>query len=207
MLPLTEYKLFAKRDGVNLDTTFRCPLMCPNCQRQEYTHFNRKVPGQDISIHNFKKVINFFKHINFEGQLSDPVHHPKFIEMLKMCKANGNSVSVQHSSAGKPIKWYREAFKAYRKVHWRFSMDGLPESSPTYRINQDGKKLFEIMKIAIDMLETKPSWQYIVFKYNENEIDEAIKLANKIGINFYLVKSSRWKGENDPFKPSEKWTH
>ena len=207
MLSLTEYKLFAKRDGVNLDTTFRCPLMCPNCQRQEYTHFNRKVPGQDISIHNFKKVINFFEHINFEGQLSDPVHHPKFIEMLKMCKANKNIVSIQHSSAGKPIKWYREAFEAHKQAHWRFSMDGLPESSPTYRINQDSKKLFEIMKIAIDVLETKPSWQYIVFKYNENEIDEAIKLANKIGINFYLVKSSRWKGENDPFKPSEKWTH
>jgi len=197
---------FTNRPGVNFDCTFRCPLMCPKCQRQRfYTHLNKKVPGDDVSIQNFKKIINFFKNVHFEGQYSDSVHHPKFIEMLKMCKVNNNEVRVQHSSAAKPIKWYKEAFEANKKVEWRFSMDGLPESSHQYRINQNGKKLFEIMKMAVNILEKKPFWQFIVFKYNENEINEAIELADKIGINFYTLQSSKWDGEDDPYRPSDKW--
>ena len=33
-----------------------------------------------------------------------------------------------------------------------------------------------------------------------------MKLADEIGIGFYILKSSRWiGGPNDPYKPSKKW--
>ena len=35
-------------------------------------------------------------------------------------------------------------------------------------------------------------WKYIVFKYNQNNIDEAKSLAEHNGIKFKLVKSSRY---------------
>ena len=194
------------RRGVNLDGTFRCPLMCPNCARQFlFTDHGKKVPGKDITREDFKKVLNYFKEINFEGQLSDPVHHPNFIEMIELCLKNDVGVHVQHASAAKPFDWYIKAFKANPKAMWRFSIDGLPETSKEYRIYQNGPKLFKIMKESVKHLENKPTWQYIVFNYNENDIDEAMKLANEIGDNFYLLQSSRWMGPNDPYMPSAKW--
>ena len=46
-------------------------------------------------------------------------------------------------------------------------------------------------------------WQYIVFSYNENDIDEARKMAEDNGIDFLLLESSRWYTEDDPLKPTK----
>jgi MoaA/NifB/PqqE/SkfB family radical SAM enzyme len=201
------YKKFIKRDAINLDTTHRCSLLCPNCARQwDYVNEGKKVPGVDVPIDSFNKLIKYFNHINFEGQYSDPVHHPKFLEILKMCYDKEISVAVQHASAAKSEKWYIEAFKTNPRALWRFSIDGLPKDSHKYRINQDGEKLFRVMKEATKILYKKPMWQYIVFNYNENDIDTCKQMARDIGVDFYVMKSGRWQNdENDPLLPSKKW--
>lgn len=197
---------FFKRGGVNLDVSNLCALECPRCQRQ--TDFRNKglpVPGQNISTKNFKKILDFFEHIDFEGQYSDPVHHPNFIDFLSMCYEHGVRAEIHNASSTKPKKWYYKAFDANPDAHWVFAIDGLPETSHKYRINQDGVKLFELMCDAQKILDKKPTWQYIVFSYNENEIDQAINLAAEADVNFYLLQSARWISNNDPLMPGNKF--
>ena len=43
-------------------------------------------------------------------------------------------------------------------------------------------------------------WQYLIFRYNENNIEEAKKMALDNGIIFELNRSSRCY-EDDPYKP------
>lgn len=201
MLDYDYNKMFARKN-INLDITHRCPLECINCQRySSFTSKGLKVPGRDLPIEDFAKIIKHFNHINFCGQVSDPVHHPKFIEFLKMCYENGNSVNVHHASAGKPKQWYPKAFQANPRARWTFGIDGLPEESNMYRTNQDGEKLFEVMKVAKKILKQRPIWQYIVFSYNENHIEEAMQMAAEIDVRFMTLISSRWRGPNDPLKP------
>lgn len=203
-----------RRQGVNLDITHRCPLECPRCQRfSSFTSQGLKVPGGDMPFEEFKKVTERFKHINFCGQVSDPVHHPNFIEFLEHTysfhiknqtdpKVTPRSVSVHHASGGKPIKWYPKAFAANPMAKWWFGIDGLPEDSPKYRINQDGHKMMEIMKIARDYLNDPPIWQMIVFNFNENDIDTCRDMAADLGVDFAVISSSRWLSNGDPLKPS-----
>ena len=61
------------------------------------------------------------------------------------------------------------------------------------------------MKESTKILYKKPMWQYIVFNYNENDIETCKQMARDIGVDFYVMKSGRWKSKNDPFMPSEKW--
>lgn len=195
---------FLKRNNVNLDITHRCPLACERCQRfTSFTSQGKKVPGEDISIENFQKVIQHFTHINFCGQVSDPVHHPKFIEILSIIHnyPKPKSCSVHHASAAKPMKWYPKAFDANPRARWWFGIDGLPKDSHKYRTNQDGEKLFEVLKLARKHLKQKPIWQYIVFSFNEDNIEECHKMAMDIDVDFMIVNSSRWHGPNDPLKP------
>ena len=200
------YEKFCKRISVNLDGNHRCSLLCPNCPRQtKYTNFGKKVEGTDISEEDFDKCIKFFGHINFEGQYSDPVHHPKFLEMLKKCYDNKVNATIQHASAAKPFDWYMKAFKVNPNAKWRFSIDGLPKDSHKYRINQDGEKLFRIMKKCASIMKSKPLWQYIVFNYNENDIETCKQMARDINVDFYVMKSSRWNGKDDPLMPSKEW--
>jgi len=213
MVDSEKYRILGRK-AINVDITHRCPLECPRCQRQmSFTHKGIKVPGGDITMEDFRKVLTIFDHINFCGQVSDPIHHPKFIQILKMIYDEGErcmlaglpgkSTSVHHATGYKKMDWYIKAFQANPKARWWFGIDGTPDVSHQYRINQDGQKLFEIMCEAVNHLEQKPVWQYIVFNYNEDPemIERAKQMADDAGVQFMLVYSSRWLGENDPYRP------
>ena len=73
-----------------------------------------------------------------------------------------------------------------------------------YRINQDGKKLFNIMLESKKILKNPPIWQMLTFSYNENNIDKCIKMVEENDVPIMITQSSRWFGDDDPFKPKNK---
>ena len=98
------------------------------------------------------------------------------------------------------MSWYNKAFKTNKDTRWIFGLDGLPEESCMYRVNQDGEKLFLVMQMGV-ALGLQIDWQYIVFSYNEDHVEEAYNMAKDNGIQFIVNYSGRWTGEKDPYKP------
>ena len=184
------------RKSINLDITHRCTLECPKCLRRSVPTNNLS----DLSLDSFKKIISHFDQIEFCGQISDPIFHPQFIEFLELTK--DKRVFVHTAASHKPMDWYRDAFLANKNAIWEFGIDGLPQDSHKYRINQNGEYLFNVMKTGVE-LGNDIRWQYIIFKYNENDIPEAIDLAQRHKIPIHINKSSRWSGPDDQYKPSE----
>ena len=145
------------KKGINIDISNRCPLECMRCQRQtNFTLEGRKVYGRDATMDEIRKLSDYFSSFNFCGQLSDPVHHPKFVEILEYLYKKEIQVTVHNASSQKPKDWYIKAFKAHPKAKWIFAIDGLPEESNMYRINQDGQKLYEVMLEAKKHLQQTP---------------------------------------------------
>jgi len=197
---------FLNRPGkkLNLDITHRCPLQCHLCGRQRsFRYQGLKVPGYDISIADFNKISNFFPEIAFCGQYSDPIHHPNFIKMLEICYKKSINAEVHVASSYKSEKWFCKAFEACPDAEWVFGIDGLPEDSHRYRINQDGVKLYEIMKLSKRYLKTTPKWQYIVFSYNQDNIDQALAMAKQEEFEFHIINSARFE-DDDAFRPTLK---
>ena len=193
------------KKGINIDISNRCPLECMRCQRQtNFTLEGRKVYGRDATMDEIRKLSDYFSSFNFCGQLSDPVHHPKFIEILDYLYKKDIQVTVHNASSQKPMKWYIKAFQAHPKAKWIFAIDGLPEESNMYRINQDAEKLYKVMLEAKKHLQQTPSWQFIVFSYNEHNLEKAKQMAIDKGLMFIVLHSSRWMGEDDPLRPKEK---
>lgn len=161
-----------------------------------------KVPGHDMTVSEFEKIIKKFDTVRFCGNISDPVFNPNFITFLEMCYEKNIKCKIHHAATGKSLQWYEKAFKANPNAIWIFGIDGLPKDSSIYRKNQDGEKLFDIMLLCNDMgLHT--AWLYIIFRYNENTMDEARQLARKHNIELHFVKSSRYE-ENDDLMPKNK---
>ena len=195
---------FLNRRAINIDIGFRCSLECPKCQRQsQHRNLNKKVPGYDLTLDEIYKLSDFYKEFVFCGQLSDPIHHPHFAEILRTLGNKGVNCRVHNASSHKPEKDFIECFKANTNAGWIFGIDGLPSESHKYRINQDGEKLFRMMLEAKKILKKTPIWQYIIFKFNEHNIEKAKAIANKHDLTFMLVQSSRWKGDEDYLKPKE----
>ena len=101
------------------------------------------IPGGDLTPERFEKLIHYFKGFSFCGQISDPIFNPHLAELLKMCKDNHKSISVHTAASHRKKEWWNEVFDANTNARWMFGIDGLPEESHKYRINQDGEKLFK----------------------------------------------------------------
>ena len=198
---MNNVEFFKRSNGFNIDITFRCPLECPRCQRQKFKDVGKKVWGYDISLDEIRKLANYFKSFSFCGQLSDPIHHPQFIEILKLLYEKNIHVNIHNASSFKSMSWYVKAFQAHPNAKWIFGIDGLPEESCLYRKNQDGEKLFKVMVESKKYLNKPPCWQFIIFSYNEHNIEKARTMALKHQVQFMLVQSSRWLDENDPLIP------
>ncbi len=199
--PLIFQKLFNLMKSINLCISHKCTLECSKCLRKTYRTNNLKVPGYDLSLHEYKKIINYFDFINFCGNASDPVMNPNLINFLKLNYEKNIFCEVHNAATGKKISWYEKAFNANKNATWIFGLDGYPEDSHKYRINQDGEALFEAMKLCASMgLES--TWRYIVFKYNENDMEDCKNIAKHYNIKFELVKSSRFI-KNDSYKPTK----
>ena len=200
-----DIQYFMSRRSLNIDISFRCPLECPRCQRQrQWRNNDLKVPGRDLTLDEIDKISDFYNDFQFCGQLSDPVHHPKFPQILEMLRKKNVRCEVHNAASAKSKAYFIKCFKANPHAQWIFGIDGLPKESHMYRINQDGQKLFDIMVESKKYLIHKPTWQYIIFSYNENHILEAKMKAKSVGVNFMTTQSSRWDGDNDPYRPKNK---
>ena len=161
-----------------------------------------KVPGQDMTVSQFKKIIKFVNKISFCGQISDPIFNPNFLEILKLTYDNNITVDVKTAASHKSKDWYIKAFKQNPNAQWTFGIDGLPKDSHKHRVNQNGEYLFDIMLLSKKYIK-KTTWQCIVFSYNENDIKQIKQMAKENDLNLMFFYSSRFY-EEDPLKPKNK---
>jgi len=188
--------------SINMDISNRCTLACPSCQREQHLRVYGKVLGEALSIADFEKYLKHFNRFTFSGQVSDPVMHPHFKEILRKVIEYKAHATVHNAATHRPMKWYKDIFEqcSHKNIIWYFACDGLPKDSSKYRRRQDGEKMFEIMKLARQYMPNIV-WKYIVFKYNQNDIETCKSMALDLGISFNLVYSNRWPWLPEELKP------
>ena len=188
---------------INFEPGITCRLKCPGCYMRADGMSKAKNPidyksqawdrRYNIPFEKYKVLFDVFDQFEFCGNLSDPIYHPDFIETLKHLKGKNLEIIFRTNGSGKSAEWWTEVFElcSWEKWRWVFALDGLPKDSHKYRINQDGEQVFEIMKLGREMgIDIK--WQWIVFNYNQNDIDIGMLMADRYGIKFDYYHSTRW---------------
>ena len=181
----------------NMDLSHRCILRCPQCLRQKVEGLPRIKRSFDIGKPEFRKILNYYENqITFCGQISDPIYHPDFLAFLEMMNGLGKGVRVatngtNDKSGNMDDKWWDKAYSyGLGENCWVFGVDGLDEKSELYRIGSNFKQVWETMKIGVQAGHPIV-WQYIIFGYNEHEIERAKEIAHKEGITLLLIKTNR----------------
>ena len=104
----------------------------------------------NIPFEKYKIIFDAFYDFEFCGNLSDPIYHPDFIKTLKHLKGREIKIKFRTNGSGKSTEWWEEVFELCKGETWgwTFGLDGLPEDSHKYRINQDGNQVWEMMKLG-----------------------------------------------------------
>lgn len=179
-------------DSPNLDISYRCELKCPLCVRQKSAGITMIKRSSDITMENLNKILDHYKtRVTFCGQISDPIYHPNFLEILKTAVDRCDLVRVSTTASHKPKEFWEEAFKyGVGDVQWVFGIDGIDKKSEIYRIGSDFEDAWNVM-LRANELGHYTTWQYIIFDYNEDDINEAILLAHEYDLNLLVIKSQR----------------
>ena len=77
------YIKIQKKAYFNIETTSRCRLQCPFCQRQRKGGKEKVKQAGEMSYQDMRKIYNFTDNINFCGQISDPIYHTDFLKILE----------------------------------------------------------------------------------------------------------------------------
>jgi len=197
---------WVKARKINFEPGISCKLKCAGCYMRADGMSKTKNPRQhaelgwarryNVPLEKYKIIFEVFNTFEFCGNLSDPIYHPNFINTLKHMKGKGIEVLFRTNGHGKSKEWWTEVFTLCESENWRwtFALDGLPKDSYKYRTNQDGEQVWEMMKLGSSM-GCNIKWQWIVFNYNQYDLDIGMMMADRYHIKFEYYHSTRWDRE------------
>jgi len=194
-----QYVIEQRKQRPNIDASHRCAFRCPQCIRQKITSQDQIRRSFDLSEDNFQKILDYYDEgLTFCGQISDPIYHPNFLGLLKRCDGKGKRVRIATVGSGKSDAWWNEAYSyGVGENAWYFGVDGIDKKSELYRIGSNFDEVWKRMKQGRDRGHLIV-WQYIVFGYNEEDIDRAVEIAKEEDFSLLLVNTNRGFNPGNP---------
>lgn len=194
--------------GLHIEPTNMCTLKCPRCPRTEFvnTFKPKNWDNQNLNLENLKNFLDIdLKNLQIllNGNYGDPIYYPKLFELIKFFKDNNCIITIHTNGSYKNKEWWSELAHLLDNTDTVvFSIDGLPENFTNYRVNADWSSIKQGIEV-LSLADCKTIWKYIVFSYNEDNIDQARALSQELGVDrFVLNNSDRWEG-NDWLTPKK----
>ena len=192
---------------VHLELTHRCNAACPMCSRNVHGGaLNPDMPLAELSLADIKAILlpeflGRLKRIYACGNYGDPIVARDCIEVFRYLRDNGPELNLDlhtNGSARRPDWWRELAMIMKQGPHYlRFGIDGLADTNHLYRRGTDWKT---IMRAAEAFIEAggRAEWDFLVFKHNEHQVEEARRLAREMGFKeFFVRKTGRFLGSGD----------
>ena len=190
-----------------LEITNRCNLGCPRCSRTDMIDmFPKAWRNHDLSLDDFKvfiaPILDQVKVFEFKGTLGDPIFHPDFIDWISWCKESGKSVHIHTNGQAGNNLWSRLVALLDKSDSVTLGIDGMPDDFMRYRINANWKNIATSAAILAGKVRLR--WQFIVFSYNQHEIESARALSQEMKFDeFFVFHSNRWLQGDDWLRPTE----
>jgi len=181
---------------IHFDLTNLCNAACPECSR---TLNPESI--QTPSVLNFDYFDKWFKKeqlkdlakINLCGTYGDPLTHPKLFDIIEFFSSNFYKVPRINIATNGGLKnvnvWKKLA--TYNNVQVCFGIDGLQDTNEIYRKNVNWNKLQTNFRAYIDN-GGYAIWQFIVFPWNEHQINEVKQYSKDWGFKaLKFIRSHR----------------
>lgn len=192
---------------MHIELTNLCNAACPMCVRF-YNNSTLTRPDLEfgqITIEKFKKyftpeTIRKCNLILFCGVHGDPCIAKDMYEICEYIYESSNTTAVRVNTNGgmRKSEWWTKLGELFAKRkhgivddYWEitFSIDGLAETNHLYRRNVEWSILMENVNAYIKA-GGGAAWDYLIFKHNEHQINEAKQLSEYIGFREFIPKKA-----------------
>ena len=205
--------------GLILDITTHCNAKCPQCSRTNSDGLGKQdffplvhwtLP--EIELSYSKDQLDGVNRISFSPTWGDAMMNPDVYDIMEhFLKNTPDDTEVRINTNGSMRDedfWWKFgylALKYHRKIFTVvFDIDGInQEMHEKYRRNTNLQKVLNNMKAFSDNGQSNVRSQTIVFKHNQDYLEEIKKLTSEYGsVGHTFIKSDRFKQtHNGDYKP------
>ena len=177
---------------IEFDLTAKCNASCPQCSRTKISFDNiynkNEITALLVKQWLPKEVLINLELISFKGTFSEPV-----LAFINNTTAN---ISIHtNGSLKKPDWWANLAVITKKRTKVIFGIDGLEDTHHIYRINTSFSKIIENATAFISA-GGDAIWQFICFKHNEHQINDAKQMSEVLGFSkFFILNNDRFVDE------------
>lgn len=214
---------------LQLEISSNCNSQCPGCVRtyivdSDNPNHNADITNIQIATHPdipkneyielavFKsmfteRVKHSLEAIEFIGTIDDPLAHPQFLDILEFIVSEMPLVRIIiHSNSGLRTPEYftkmANILNRAQSHRFAFSIDGLKDTNHLYRRNTSWDKIIANAEAFIAAGGTA-TWQFLIFPWNEHQVEEAKQLASDMGFSEFRARNNR-SGKISNFKQAAK---
>lgn len=196
---------------VHVEASSRCNSHCPMCSRYTgHGHLQPDLKEGDLSADVFYKLFTKeftqqLDHVYFSGVYGDPCLNKLLPEFVNYLLDNGcRTIGIDTNGGYRDETWWAKL--ARPGVLINFAIDGIDNLTlEKYRIGVSYDKVYANLKSYV-AAGGAAQWNFIVFKHNEHQVDQARKLAEELGVQFRLKVTQKFRGHRD-FKVFVKGQH
>jgi MoaA/NifB/PqqE/SkfB family radical SAM enzyme len=187
---------------MHIELTNGCNAACPMCVR---FHNNSPMTRPDLEISQITldlfmkwfpiEIIKQCRLILFCGVHGDPSVAKDMYEICEyISDCSTTKVMVNTNGGARTPGWWHKLGLLFAKnirKDWQltFSIDGLEDTNHLYRRNVVWKKL-EANVLAFTESSPKCDWDFLMFKHNEHQVEEARSLCRKWNITNFIPKKA-----------------
>lgn len=194
---------YDKLNGFHVELSTKCQAACPGCPRflRNSTNVDPGIPQLDVSFDQFKKwfpkeLVQRSISWIFCGTHGDPMACKDLYEILEyICHNSKANIQINTNGGLRDHEYYSKIGKLFEstlrfnKLGTRreitFSIDGLEDTNHIYRRNVVWKNVWKNL-LSYITTGARAQWDFLQFKHNMHQIDEARNLAESMDIQFNL---------------------
>lgn len=186
---------------IQISLSTKCNINCRFCLKEHLKRYYNFIENIDMDEELACRIVKKrFDGIQICSNRGEALMHPSIDNILKTAKINNSIIFVTNASL-KNKKWWADLANLFDdKDKVIFPLDGIGNKSHNKHRQSD-------FYIVLNNIETfvnnggKAIWRYILFEYNQDQVETAKRFAKDIGVEFSLMNSHSY--DNKLKKPKE----
>ncbi len=184
---------------VHLELTDKCNAACPQCSRSERGGpVNPLLPLTELNLDDIKTIfppsfVSQLVDIYACGNFGDPIVAGDCLEIFRYFRDCSPKIHLSiHTNGGvRSADFWRQlgGIMTGGAGYVRFGIDGLEDTNHIYRRNVRWPVLMRNVKAFIEG-GGNAQLDYLVFRHNQHQVDDARRMAEELGFNAFNPKKS-----------------
>lgn len=183
---------------LHLETTDVCQLACPLCARETDAEFNKHLQHHltipHIQKHFSDRAIEGLDKVFACGNYGDPAAGKNTLDIYRWCRSLNPNITLGMNTNGalQTTFYWHELGRLFNqpKDYVVFSIDGLEDTNPVYRVNSNWSKLMSNIEAYI-AAGGSAHWDMLVYRHNQHQVDACEQLARDLGFKWFRAKVSK----------------